>query len=133
MINKDCRIIPIDKLIILVSSNNMFKNRIDVYPEGQDTLRFVICGLLISQRLPCPQPSELLLERNLVKKTLCVVPGKWVCSACESELGVVSPAEDTQDGLSSLTDTNTGELSWCSFGMLSLGAYFVIFRKCALH
>ena len=51
-----------------------------------------------------------------------IVAGKWVCSACESELGG-SPAEDTQDGLSSVTDTNTGELGQCSFIMLSIGIY----------
>ena len=45
------------------SSVNMFKNRIDNYlVRAGSTLRFVhVCGLSISQRLPCPQPSELLL------------------------------------------------------------------------
>ena len=40
------------------SSVNMFKNRIDNYLVRGDQYR---CGLSISQRLPCPQPSELLL------------------------------------------------------------------------
>ena len=45
----------------------MCKNRIynDLVRAGCTSMR--TCGLSISQRLPCPQPSELLL--NLVKCT----------------------------------------------------------------
>ena len=43
------------------SSINIFKNRIDNYLVRAGYTYISTCGLLISQRLPCMQPSDLLL------------------------------------------------------------------------
>ncbi len=46
----------------------MFKNRIVVTYLVRAIYSLIrTCGLSISLRLPCPQPSELLLGCNLVK------------------------------------------------------------------
>ena len=51
------------------SSINMFKNRIDNYLVRVGYIYIHTGELSISQRLPCPQPSELLhySNGNLVK------------------------------------------------------------------
>ena len=46
---------------ILVTTINMFKNRIDKYLVRAGYSKIRTCGLSISQRLPCLQPSDLLL------------------------------------------------------------------------
>ena len=43
------------------SSITMFKKRMNNYLVRAGYTQIRMCGLSISQRLPCPQPSELLL------------------------------------------------------------------------
>ena len=48
-------------LIVFILAVPVFKNRIDKYLVRAGYTYIRTCGLSISQRLPCPQTSELLL------------------------------------------------------------------------